>query len=282
MKVTVASSAGFCFGVQRALDTVYRQISLGKKDIYTYGPIIHNAHVVADLKEKGVKVLQSREELDALESGTVIIRSHGVSREVMESLDREGIEVVDATCPFVKKIHRIVEKASEEGRHVIIIGDPGHPEVQGIAGWCRSYTVVNSREDLERLKGNIPPKAAIVAQTTYNCSDFKEFVDFLKFLVYDIAVANTICNATTERQMEARGLAQSVDAMIVIGDIHSSNTQKLYEICKQFCKRSYFIETLDDLKPVNFQSLRHIGITAGASTPKNIIEEVQNYVRNEF
>jgi len=283
MKVTVAKTAGFCFGVQRALDIVYENIGEGKNPIYTYGPIIHNSHVVAELKEKGVSVIDSRRELDELAAGTVIIRSHGVSKDVYESLERPGIDRVNATCPFVARIHRIVEKASAEGRHVIIAGDRDHPEVRGIMGWCENCcTVVRTASDLAGFSAEKGTKITLAAQTTFNYSEFKDIVEFSKKLGYDISVANTICDATQKRQEEARSISQLVDAMIVIGDMHSSNTQKLYEICKQFCKRTYLIETLDDLKPVNFQSPGHIGITAGASTPKKIIEEVQNYVRNEF
>ena len=283
MKVTVAKTAGFCFGVQRALDIVYENIGEGKAPIYTYGPIIHNAHVVDELREKGVNAIGSREELDSLDEGTVIIRSHGVSKDVYDSLKRPGIERVNATCPFVARIHRIVEKAAAEGRHVIIAGDKDHPEVKGIMGWCENRcTVVRKPSDLAGFSAEKGTGITLVAQTTFNYSDFKDIVEFSSKLGYDISVANTICDATRKRQEEARSISQSVDAMIVIGDMHSSNTQKLYEICKQFCKRTYLIETLDDLKPVNFQSPGHIGITAGASTPKKIIEEVQNYVRNEF
>ena len=152
MKASVAKTAGFCFGVQRALDIVYEKIGEGKAPIFTYGPIIHNSHVVAELKEKGVRVIGSREELDRLEKGTVIIRSHGVSRDVYESLDREGIDRVNATCPFVARIHRIVEKASAEGRHILIAGNRDHPEVQGIMGWCgNSCTVVQNTSDLHEI-----------------------------------------------------------------------------------------------------------------------------------
>ncbi len=283
MKVTAAKTAGFCFGVQRAIDIVYEKIEAGALPIYTYGPIIHNAHVVNDLKIKGVFVIESPDELDALKEGTVIIRSHGVAKEIYNSLKRPGITLVDATCPFVSKIHRIVEKANAAGRHVIIAGNPDHPEVMGIMGWCDyNCTVVKNLEELKSLNPYKNMKLTLVAQTTYNFMEFKELVEFLESIVYDISVATTICNATSERQSEARNIAQSVDAMIVIGDMHSSNTQKLYEICKHFCKRTYLIETLDDLKPVNVQTLGHVGITAGASTPKNLIEEVQNYVRREF
>ena len=283
MELTVAETAGFCFGVDRAIRMVYEQIEEGNGPIYTYGPIIHNEHVVAELEEKGVHAVRTRQELDELENGIVIIRSHGVAKEIYDSLNRPGIKIVDATCPYVGRIHKIVKEASEKGDFVLIAGDPDHPEVQGIVGWCgNDFLVVKNVSDLEGFRPEKGQKITFVAQTTFNFYEFQELVEFLKNLVYDCTVANTICSATARRQEEARSISQLVDAMIVIGDMHSSNTQKLYEICKQFCKRTYFIETLDDLKPVNFQSPGHIGITAGASTPKKLIEEVQNYVRNEF
>ena len=187
------------------------------------------------------------------------------------------------TCPFVLKIHRIVEKESLAGNHIIIIGDKDHPEVQGICGWCQGpYTVIRNKEEAEVF---VPPKGkkiSIVSQTTFNYNKFKDLVE--KFLKkrYDISVLNTICNATEERQTEAKEIARRVDAMIVIGGKHSSNTQKLFEICKEECKNTYFIETLVDLDSKPFQSFRHVGITAGASTPNKIIEEVQKYVRIKF
>ena len=283
MKVTVAKTAGFCFGVDRAVGIVYEQIEKGVKPIYTYGPIIHNEHVVAELEEKGVSVIRSREELDRIEAGTVIIRSHGVAKEIYDTLNRAGIHIVDATCPYVSRIHKTVQEASANGDYIVIAGNPDHPEVQGIVGWCgKDCSVVKNVSDLSDISPKKDQKITFVAQTTFNFYEFKELVEFLKKLVYDCSVANTICSATARRQEEARDISQLVDAMIVIGDMHSSNTQKLYEICKQFCKRTYFIETLDDLKPVHFPSPGHIGITAGASTPKKLIEEVQNYVRNEF
>ena len=283
MNVTVASSAGFCFGVNKAVNTVYEQIEKSHLPVYTLGPIIHNAIVVKDLAEKGVKVINSEEELEDIKEGTVIIRSHGVSKNMREKLNREGIVCVDATCPFVAKIHRIVEKDSSEGAVIIIVGDPDHPEVKGIKGWVNGpYHIINSPEEAKRLKFEPDEKITVVAQTTYNHQKFKEFVEIFKQMAYNIKVCSTVCSATEERQSEALEIAQKVDAMIVIGDRHSSNSRKLYDICKNRCKRTYFIETIVDLKTQPFQSVSDVGITAGASTPKNIIEEVQNYVRNEF
>lgn len=277
MEIKVAKTAGFCFGVERAVDKVYEQA--GKKNIYTYGPIIHNETVVEDLEKKGVKVLHNIEELEELKEGTVVIRSHGVAKDVYDLMDKKGLQFVDATCPYVKKIHNIVKKASEEGQQVLIIGNPKHPEVEGIYGWCESKPfVVETMEELEKMeKNNIfkGKKLCIVAQTTFNYKKFQDLVAFLSKKSYDISVFNTICNATEERQAEVRQLSKEVDAMIVIGGKSSSNTQKLYEISKRECANTYYIQTLDDLDFTMFnESINSVGITAGASTPNNIIKEV--------
>ncbi len=285
MEVILAKSAGFCFGVKRAVDTVYQQAEEKKGKIYTYGPIIHNEEVVKDLEEKGVQVIETQEELKNCKDGTVIIRSHGVGREVYELLKKEDISYVDATCPFVLKIHRLVEKYSKEGYHVVIIGNSEHPEVQGIKSWSGNQeetTVISNPEEAEnfRLKG--PKKICVVSQTTFNNKKFKELVEIIAKKGYDIIVLNTICNATQERQAEAREIARRVEAMIVIGGKSSSNTQKLFEICKKECENTCYIQTLRDLDLSKLQSINSVGITAGASTPNKIIEEVQKNVRNEF
>lgn len=283
MEITVAKTAGFCFGVKRAVEKVYDQIATGKKPIYTYGPIIHNEEVVRDLEEKGVQVINSKEELEALKEGVVVIRSHGVGREIYELLERQGLELVDATCPFVKKIHKIVREQCEAGRRVIIVGNEHHPEVEGIKGWGNEYTLaVESLEEFENLALRPDEKLCIVAQTTFNYNKFQELVEIFEKKGYDISVVNTICNATEERQTEAKEIAAKVDAMIIIGGRHSSNTRKLYEICSRECADTYFIQTLDDLHLDLPKSVRLVGITAGASTPNKIIEEVQNYVRINF
>ena len=283
MKVIKAKTAGFCFGVKRAVDTVYEQVDACSSLIYTYGPIIHNEEVVRDMESKGVVVLRSEEELDALEKGTVIIRSHGVGKWIYDKLEARNIRIVDATCPFVKKIHNIVRKASAEGAHIVIIGNPDHPEVQGIRGWAgEKVTVVQDKESAEGVDFGKKEKICVVSQTTFNYNKFKDLVEIIKKKSYDVSVLNTICNATKERQTEARSIAESVDAMIVIGDKHSSNTQKLFEICRKACNNTYYIQTLDDLNLNQLGSVETVGITAGASTPNNIIEEVQNNVRIIF
>ena len=284
MEVNKAKTAGFCFGVKRAVDTVYNEAKkAGDEKIYTYGPIIHNMEVVKDLEKKGVHTLWSEEELDALEEGTVIIRSHGVAKRIYDKMEEKGLTVVDATCPFVKKIHNIAKKESDAGNHVIIIGDPDHPEVQGIKGWAGdNVTVINNLEDASEFTLKSDKNIAIVAQTTYNFNKFKDLVEMISQKGYNINVLNTICNATKDRQKEAREIADMVDAMIVIGDKHSSNTQKLFEICSNACENTYFIQTLEDLDLNQLKSFKTVGITAGASTPNNIIEEVQSNVRIIF
>lgn len=276
MQIKVAKSAGFCFGVQRAVDTVYEQIEKGVRPIYTYGPIIHNEVVVQDLEKKGVKVLNSQQELEALEEGTVIIRSHGVGQSIYEILQRKNLQCVDATCPFVRKIHKIVKKESLLGKQIIIIGNDKHPEVEGIKGWCSTKAhVLETTEQAEKFELLESVPLCVVSQTTFNYKKFKDLVEIIDKKRYDRIVVNTICNATEERQIEARRIAGEVNAMIVIGGSHSSNTQKLFEICRKECRNTYYIQTVDDLDLEVLRSTGLIGITAGASTPKKIIEEVQ-------
>lgn len=283
MEVRLAKTAGFCFGVRRAVDTVYEQVEQAEGPIYTYGPIVHNETVVQELEEKGVKVLNSEEELKSLTSGTVIIRAHGVGEKVYELLKQQGVNLVDATCPFVKKIHRIARKEEANGRHILIIGNAKHPEVEGIRGWCEKPAyVVESLEEAENFALPMGEKLCIVSQTTFNYNKFEDIVEIISKKGYDIIVLNTICSATEERQTEAREIASDVDAMIVIGGSHSSNTQKLFEICKKECENTYYIQTIKDLDLTRLKSTDNVGITAGASTPNNIIEEVQKNVRNEF
>ena len=289
MKVTLAKSAGFCFGVKRAVDTVYEQLekSISKNQpIYTFGPIIHNEEVVHDLEEKGVTVLESVEELEerAPQGGTVIIRAHGVEKGISGKIKELGYTLVDATCPFVLKIHRLVEKYSTDGAQIVIIGNEKHPEVKGIKSWSLDphTAVISTPEEAEKYQAESGKMVCIVAQTTFNYNKFQELVEIINKKGYDIIVLNTICNATEERQTEAAKIARDVDAMIVIGGRNSSNTQKLFEICKNECNNTYYIQTVKDLDVTCFESIDNVGITAGASTPNKIIEEVQKNVRNEL
>ena len=289
MEVKVAKTAGFCFGVQRAVDKVYELIDSCPDRLFTLGPIIHNEEVVNDLEKKGVRVA-SEEELKTLPEGsTVVIRSHGVGKKVYDQLEECGLSYVDVTCPFVLKIHKIVERESSRGAHIVIIGDPDHPEVVGICGWCIGpYTVIRTKQDALDF---VPPEGknvCIVSQTTFNYNKFKDLVEILRKKRYDntvlniLNILNTICNATEERQREAKSIAGEVDTMLVVGGRHSSNTQKLFEICKKECENTYYIQTPVDLDSDMFQCSSYVGITAGASTPKKIIEEVQEHVRIKF
>ena len=272
MEVNLAKTAGFCFGVRRAVDKVYEEA--GKEKVYTYGPIIHNSEVVSDLEKRGVKVLKSREDLEKISEGTVIIRSHGVAKDIYELIRGKGLNLVDATCPFVLKIHRIVEKASGEGKQILIIGSAEHPEVEGIRGWCSGEVhIVSDTKELSGVDLESKP-TCVVSQTTFNYNKFQDIVEIIKEKSYHIEVCNTICNATEERQLEAKSIAHDVDAMIVIGDRQSSNSQKLYEISKKECGNTFFVQTLKDLDLKLFESTGKVGITAGASTPEKIIKEV--------
>lgn len=282
MKVELAKSAGFCFGVEKAVNTVYEEAKKENEIVYTLGPIIHNEEVVKDMKKRGVEAVKI-EDLASLPKGTVIIRSHGVSRDVYNFVKNSGHRVVDATCPFVKKIHAIVSVQSGKGKTVVIIGNPDHPEVMGIKGWGDENTyAVENIEQFINLGLKKDEEIIIVAQTTFNHKKFQEIIDKISLLGYDVRCFNTICNATQERQAEAKKIASNVDAMIVIGDKKSSNTGKLVEICQEECKNTVFIQTLEDLNYDALLSVDSVGITAGASTPKHIIEEVQNIVRSKF
>ena len=270
MKIELAESAGFCFGVKRAVDSVYRLAEEAEGDVYTLGPIIHNEQVVHDLAEKGVHVIKTADEIADPDRATLVIRSHGVSRDVISKLEEKGISYKDATCPFVKKIHDTVSLYSQKGYQVIIIGSESHPEVQGILGWTDGKgTVIETSEEAEGFSmTNSAQKICIVAQTTFK---YKKFQDLKG---YDIYVVNTICNATSDRQKEAEKLAARSEAMIVIGGKDSSNSRKLYEICKNQCANTFFIQTVDDLSSISLSSFTSLAITAGASTPNNIIQEV--------
>ncbi len=285
MKVEVAETAGFCFGVERAMDMVYEQLDhAGDTPVYSYGPIIHNDLVMEDLKKRGLIVLDTFEELKGVRDGVVILRSHGVPPKVYNALEENGVPYVDTTCPFVRRIHEIVREESEKGSHIVIIGDPAHPEVEGIAAWAGSDVTVIPDEEAS-LNFQIQDKkqrVCIVSQTTFNCNKFQDYVENIRKKGYDIIVFNTICNATKERQKEAFEIAKRVDVMIVIGDERSSNTRKLFEICRNACADTYYIQTLDDLNMNQLRSVEAVGITAGASTPNNIIEEVQKNVRADF
>lgn len=287
--VILAKSAGFCFGVKRAVNMVYEEIDKVESNgdnvpIYTYGPIIHNDEVVKDFSSKGVTLVKELSELSDLPKGKIIVRSHGISRAEYEEMEQYGFTVVDATCPFVRKIHKIVDEHSKQGEYILIIGNPNHPEVCGIRGWVNGddVSIIESKEEAENFTLQTDKKVCIVSQTTFNYNKFQDLVEIVSKKGYNISVLNTICNATEERQKEARSIAKEVEAMIVIGDKHSSNTQKLFEICNTECEKTYYIQTSKDMDYQLLKSINNVGITAGASTPNNIIEEVSKNVRNEL
>lgn len=282
-KVVVAESAGFCFGVKRAVEIVENQIkSCPDKPIYTYGPIIHNEIVVSEFEASGVKVLEEDMPMDSVTPGIVIVRSHGVAKRVITDLEKRGFEIVDATCPFVLKIHKLVQEFDELGYQIVIVGNETHPEVSGIIGWIPSgqYHCISSPEEFDALNLPKDKTIGIVSQTTFNYDKFQELVEIIHQKGYDICAKNTICSATEERQKEAVRISQNSEAMIVIGGKSSSNSRKLFEICQENCKNTYFIQTKDDLDLSVLQSIDGVGITAGASTPKKIIEEVQEKCQN--
>ncbi|MBZ4670285.1 MAG: (E)-4-hydroxy-3-methyl-but-2-enyl pyrophosphate reductase and forming [Oscillospiraceae bacterium] len=274
-KIVVAKSAGFCFGVDRAVKIVYDELK--KHKTATLGPIIHNKSVVEDLKSKGVRVVNSVDELNPDEC--VIIRSHGVGADVYKKLEERGISYVDATCPFVAKIHSIVKEKCAQGFEILIAGDKNHPEVEGIVGHCpQSAHVFKDDEELKNFFAENPEilqkKVAIVAQTTYNIKIWDKCIQIAKEFCGSPQIYDTICNATSNRQKEAEELAKASDVMVIIGGKDSSNTIKLYDVCSQYCK-CYHIEDAGELCGTYFSGTVSIGITAGASTPAYIIKEVQ-------
>lgn len=277
-EIKVAKSAGFCFGVDRAVKLVYGELEKGNKSVATLGPIIHNADVVNDLTNRGVRIADSVDDLK--EGEKAVIRSHGVGKKIYEGLDQKGNAYIDATCPFVARIHKIVREKTEEGYFILIAGDKDHPEVQGIVGHCdENYYVFKDEDQLKSFFSknykNLEKKLAIVAQTTYNILIWGECLKVIPKDDENILVFDTICNATSQRQSDAALLSKEVDVMIVVGGKNSSNTIKLYNVCSENCP-SYHIENADELYSLNLKNAEKIGITAGASTPAYIIKEVQN------
>lgn len=276
MKITKAETAGFCFGVNRAVNMVYDLLDSGKQ-VCTLGPIIHNPQLVAELEDRGVRIVSSPEEVK--EGETLVIRSHGVEKSVYDNACNLGVDVADATCPFVEKIHKIVAENSAEGAVTIIAGDRDHQEVKGIIGHCLGeYFVVASEEELDVILENerkIGENDLIfVSQTTFNAQIWEKLQKKLKKLYTNAKIFDTICNATSLRQSEADKLSKLSDAIIVIGGRHSSNTAKLYSVCKHNCAKTFLIETASELCFNSLKDCRNIGVVAGASTPAGIIKEV--------
>ena len=276
MEIKVAASAGFCFGVKRAVELVEKLVSEGKK-VCTLGAIIHNPQKVQELAEKGVRIVDTIDEVQPEE--TLVIRSHGVGASVIDSIEQAGIAYENATCPFVQKIHRIVSEHSRQGEIILIAGDKDHPEVQGIIGHCFSacYTFMNEEELTEIIEKVLSKKkepVCVVVQTTFNEIEWKKSLKILQKVCTNAKIFDTICSATSDRQSEAEILASESDLMLVIGGRHSSNTNKLFQICRDKCSQTYLIETAGELPVKAVTSAHRIGITAGASTPASIIKEV--------
>ena len=269
MKVLLAKRAGFCFGVKRATQMAFEAAVMDKKT-YTLGPIIHSPQVVHKLEEMGVKVLKN---MDTMDSGTIIIRSHGVASHEIEEAVQKQLEIVDATCPFVKKAQEHVKSLSETGYGVVVVGDADHPEVQGIVSYGGDKVfVVGSGEEVSKLpKMN---KIGVVAQTTQSFENLKNVVSECLLRGGEIRVFNTICDATAVRQEEAKELACQVDCMLVVGGFNSANTRRLAEVCAEIQPCTYHIETATEINPGWFEGVERVGVTAGASTPKWIIDEV--------
>ncbi len=281
MEIHVAKSAGFCFGVERAVKTVYEWAEKAEGPLYTDGPIIHNETVVNDLIARGIRPLAPGEIPPP--GSTVILRSHGVTKDREEELKAAGLTVVDATCPFVARIHRLAEEESAKGRQIVIIGDATHPEVEGILSHCpNGAAVIKEPEEAEALTFTADAKISVLAQTTSNRNKFDKIVEILEKTSYDVHVLNTICNATQVRQQEAEQIARYADGMIVVGGRNSSNSRKLFEICREVCRNTIFVGSVSELTAEWFSGINILGITAGASTPQIIIQEVQTYVRTEL
>lgn len=285
-KILIAENSGYCFGVKRAMNIAWEEISKiddssdeKRYKIYSLGPLIHNKQAVSKYEEKGLVTIDRIEDIDDdYKDIRMIIRSHGVGKSVYDDSKLKGINLVDTTCPFVRKIHYLVKKSYVEGEQVVVIGDSKHPEVIGINGWCEdSAIIIKSLDEAKNISFEPNKKYTIVSQTTMNEKVFEEIINYIKCLGINFVVENTICSATKIRQTAARELSKSVDVMIVIGGRHSSNTQKLVDICTNMVN-TYAVETVEDLMGIYLGSDITIGITAGASTPDWIINEIVDYL----
>lgn len=274
-KIFLAEEAGFCFGVKRAIKLAFEAVSKYKENVYTIGPIIHNPQVVDELEAKGVKVVA---DLSAVDCGTVIVRSHGIPPELFEIAKKKGLNIVDATCPFVKKAHNYALLLKKEDYQIIIVGDREHPEVRTISSYAGDNTfIIGNKNEIRTLE--ISTKVGILAQTTQSLENFQEILLELLKKTNELRIFNTICDATIKRQAEARNLAKKVDLMIVIGGYHSANTKRLKEICKETGADTYHIEIAKEIDPEWFVGKQKIGITAGASTPNWVVDKVVKRIR---
>ena len=278
MEVRIAENAGFCFGVKRAMKMAWDELeNKSENDVYSLGPLIHNKQAVNRYKEKGLMEKDSLEKIP--NNSKLIIRSHGVAENIYIESQSKNMKIVDTTCPFVKKIHDIVKDYYTKGYKIIIVGNATHPEIIGINGWCNNEAyVINCLEEIDNITFNSNNKYCVVSQTTFNLELFDKIVDTLKSKTDNLTVKNTICFATKERQLAANDLAKEVDCMVVIGGKHSSNTQKLVNICEDLVP-TFSIETKEELNKDDFKNFKVAGVTAGASTPDWIIDEVIEFLK---
>ncbi|WP_346884095.1 bifunctional 4-hydroxy-3-methylbut-2-enyl diphosphate reductase/30S ribosomal protein S1 [Clostridium sp. UBA4395] len=279
-EVTLANKAGFCFGVKRAVEETIRLREKYNKDIYTLGPLIHNNDVVKSLEEKGIHSITLEEAYNLKKNDVVVIRSHGVGKNVFDHLRKNNVIIENGTCPYVRNIQQKVEEYYNKGYNIIIVGDDKHPEVIGINGWCNDTAIIS--KDGENIDG-IKSKVCVVSQTTEKQSNWEKVLNRIISLAKEIVAFNTICNATEERQESANKLSKEVDLMIVLGGYNSSNTTKLYEICKKNCENTYHVEKVDSslLNMIGNENINKIGITAGASTPEYVIEEAISKMKKQ-
>ncbi len=276
MKIQIADYSGFCYGVKRAVK-ITRDTAKIKKNIYTLGPLIHNEQMIEKLSEEGIHII---DKVDENIDGSVIIRSHGVALDVLHNANKMNIDIVDATCPYVKRIQNRVRECYSSGENIIIIGDCNHPEIVGINGWCENTAqIINSIHDANKLEDR--GSSSLVVQTTYSQKKFAEIVDIAKEKIKNISIYNTICTATTNRQQSAKNLASTVDAMIIVGGKYSANSRKLYEICSEVCENTFFIQSYENLLMTSLKKYDSIGVSAGASTPDWILNEIIDKLRDE-
>ncbi|MDY6786730.1 MAG: 4-hydroxy-3-methylbut-2-enyl diphosphate reductase [candidate division WOR-3 bacterium] len=283
-RIITAEHSGFCFGVKRAINMI-EEVSnrYSGEDIYTLGPIIHNPQTVERMKKKGVKVLNTAEEISSIESGVVILRTHGIEKHILDMLEKKDVTLIDATCPFVRKAQDYVVHLNNEGFPIIIIGEPNHPEVKALKSQiAEKVLVIAGKDDVVKIKNLESGRVGIVSQTTQNYEDFKSTINVLCDYFKELHIYNTICNATSLRQQAAVSLAKRADMMLIIGGYNSANTKRLYNLCRRIQERTYHIETIGNIEDSWFEDgIETIGIAAGASTPDWIIEDVKNYLKDK-
>ncbi|MGE3063495.1 MAG: 4-hydroxy-3-methylbut-2-enyl diphosphate reductase [bacterium] len=280
IKVYIAKHSGFCFGVKRAMNIIDDVAKTSKKKpIYTLGPIIHNPQTVDKLKERGVTPL---DDIKNIEEGTVVLRTHGVEKNLLEKLKSSNLDVIDATCPFVSRAQNYVKKLRKNGYNVIIVGENNHPEVLALKSQVKDAIVIENAEEIEKIKILKGQKVGIVSQTTQSIENFKAMVCLVMDYFKEVLVINTICSATSQRQEAAIALAEKVDLMLIVGGKNSGNTKRLYTLCRRIATHTYHIETEKEIKKSMLKGVKSIGIAAGASTPDWIVNDVKTNIKKIY